>query len=66
MRIETLSDWTVRIYNSKDDIISFWKIENRLEHEAENEAVADINRDSEFENLAAQAIDRARLENHKK
>lgn len=31
-------DWIVRCYDKKDNLISTFKIEDRTEHEAENEA----------------------------
>jgi len=32
-------DWIVRCYDKDDNVTAKWKIENRTEHEAENEAM---------------------------
>lgn len=37
-----MADWKVRVYNKKGEVIERWKILDRTEHEAENEAMADI------------------------
>jgi hypothetical protein len=36
--------WQVRVYDG-ESLIDSWQIENRNEHEAANEAMADIGRD---------------------
>ena len=40
---ETL-DWVVTVYDDRDEVLDFWVIEDRTEHEAEDEAMADVAR----------------------
>jgi hypothetical protein len=40
-------DWIVRYYNKKDKLIGSHVIKDRTEHEADNEAVADMPSDCE-------------------
>jgi hypothetical protein len=35
-------DWIVRVYDVEGDVIKFWVIEDRTEHEAFKEAEADL------------------------
>ena len=37
-------DWTVRVYDGEDDEIATWDIEDRTEHQAFEEAAADVAR----------------------
>ena len=41
MRAQTF-DWLVRVYDKKERVIGHWTIKDRTEHEAEEEAVADL------------------------
>ena len=43
-----MKNWLVRVYNSKDEIISSWPINNRTEHEASKEAEADIRKQKKY------------------
>jgi len=42
MKNSHLKDWIARVYNKHNECIGKWKIENRTENEAENEAIADL------------------------
>lgn len=42
-----IADWRVRIYDKNDALINSWTIQNRTEHEAEREAAADVDNDSD-------------------
>ena len=39
----TRKNWIVTTYDKYDKVISEWIIKNRTEHEAEHEAIADLN-----------------------
>lgn len=37
-----MADWIVRAYNKNNRVIKKWIIKDRTEHEAENEAMAEL------------------------
>ena len=39
------TNWEVRIYDQMHNLVCSWYIENRTEHEADDEASADVARD---------------------
>lgn len=41
----SINDWIVRIYDEQDRPITSWIIRNRTDHEASNEAMANIARE---------------------
>jgi hypothetical protein len=41
-RLSRRSNWLVRVYDKKSRLLDRWIIENRLEREAEGEALADV------------------------
>ena len=40
--MNTNCDWTVRVYDERNNQIDSWIIKDRTEHEAEKEAMADL------------------------
>jgi len=42
-----IKNWIVRVYNKQDELIEVWKIQDRTEHEAFEEAAADVARNKD-------------------